>query len=338
MKRATKKTRDKKERRKERYKRIYDQFIADRQLKVKALLESGAFVHKHHIVPSCMGGGDEKENMIPLTTKDHNWAHIFLARAYDGGLYSRDLWFSVIATFGSLSAQEGYTFTKREIEYHAIAKEEAGKSMRGAGNPNWGKSEGMSIKTLSRAHDGPFDNQKVAASFLRDNYPEVWEFFISLPDVNHRQAYAKAYFDPDSREFKRKLSRLRDQTLCDLAKSRDCQTLGSKGAGKAARAFLKDKAPEALAEAEAQFALEDELTDYYRKLLGITHNRTKSKYGYTLTPERTKEVIAAAKAKGYKHPSREQSETFLNKNHKEFFNTLVARYLEEDEENAAILS
>lgn len=206
-------------------------------------------------------------------------------------------------------------------------------------NHSEGASEVMSIKMLSRSHDGPFKKKEVAASFLQNNHWDVWEYFVSLPDATHRMAYARAHFNPDSIEFKRTLSMTRGATLCCLAKSRGCQTLRSIGAWKVARAFLEDKAPEALAVAETQFEYEDELLDYYRKLLGITHDKSKSKFGYILTPERTREVRAAARAKGYNAKGcREQAETYLNKNHKEFFDALVARYLEEDKENAALLS
>lgn len=311
-----KSTESRKERRKERYKRIYDQFIADRQLKVKALLASGAFVHRHHIVPSCMGGGDEKENMIPLTVRDHNWAHIFLARAHDGGPYSRDLWLSVIGTFGMLSAQEGYTFTKREIELRALAGEEAGKAMMGEGNPMYGrtgelapmygkghlvageknprygkglngedngmygkthsneskdvlsitKKEAWALVMLAQAYGCLSKKKEDAQLHLKTYHSEVLDYFLALPDVDHRQAYARAHKDPNEPEFKLSLYLVRSVALTGLAVRHNCQTL-KRWDRKGAIAFLEANEPQALQECLEQFNYEDDLIIYYRQQL-----------------------------------------------------------------------
>lgn len=37
---------------------------------------------KHHILPKCMGGKDEENNLVKLTIKEHIFAHLFLMRAY----------------------------------------------------------------------------------------------------------------------------------------------------------------------------------------------------------------------------------------------------------------
>lgn len=63
------------------YKRVYAEFIKDRREK-EAHLEG--YSEKHHIVPRCMGGGDESENLIRLTAEDHYFSHLLLAKAYGG--------------------------------------------------------------------------------------------------------------------------------------------------------------------------------------------------------------------------------------------------------------
>lgn len=37
----------------------------------------------HHIVPKCIGGNDERENLVLLTYREHIIAHMLLARIYD---------------------------------------------------------------------------------------------------------------------------------------------------------------------------------------------------------------------------------------------------------------
>jgi hypothetical protein len=66
------------------YIRIYKEFIDDRRNKEAALLASGQYCEKHHIVPRSMGGSDRKENLISLTPEDHFFAHLQLAKAYGG--------------------------------------------------------------------------------------------------------------------------------------------------------------------------------------------------------------------------------------------------------------
>ena len=40
------------------------------------------YYEKHHILPKCMGGGNEKTNLVKLTAREHVLAHILLAKVY----------------------------------------------------------------------------------------------------------------------------------------------------------------------------------------------------------------------------------------------------------------
>jgi hypothetical protein len=44
------------------------------------------FSEKHHIVPRCLGGGDEKANMIRLSARQHFVSHLLLAKIHGGKL------------------------------------------------------------------------------------------------------------------------------------------------------------------------------------------------------------------------------------------------------------
>ena len=48
------------------YQRIYDQII--NRAKERTL---EGYKEKHHIIPKCMGGSNEKQNLIELTAKEH---------------------------------------------------------------------------------------------------------------------------------------------------------------------------------------------------------------------------------------------------------------------------
>lgn len=65
------------------YERIYNEFILDRRLKEQKILK-GQYTETHHIIPKCMGGNDQKENLIKLTPEDHFFAHLLLAKSHGG--------------------------------------------------------------------------------------------------------------------------------------------------------------------------------------------------------------------------------------------------------------
>lgn len=59
------------------YQRHYDLLIN----RAKSRNISG-YTEKHHILPKCMGGGDEPENLVRLTPEEHFVAHQLLVKIY----------------------------------------------------------------------------------------------------------------------------------------------------------------------------------------------------------------------------------------------------------------
>ena len=55
------------------YRRIYDQIIDRARQR-----ELGSYTEKHHIVPRCMGGSNEKDNLVRLTAREHFILHWIL--------------------------------------------------------------------------------------------------------------------------------------------------------------------------------------------------------------------------------------------------------------------
>ena len=61
------------------YKRIYDQLIE------KRIIESPkGYNEEHHIIPRCIGGSDEKSNLVRLTPEEHYLAHQLLVKIHPG--------------------------------------------------------------------------------------------------------------------------------------------------------------------------------------------------------------------------------------------------------------
>ncbi|WP_376960115.1 NUMOD3 domain-containing DNA-binding protein [Azospirillum sp. A26] len=62
------------------YKRIYDSLI-DRA-RARGLVDG--YTEAHHVVPRCMGGGDEPSNIVRLTAEEHFVAHELLVKMFPG--------------------------------------------------------------------------------------------------------------------------------------------------------------------------------------------------------------------------------------------------------------
>lgn len=59
------------------YKKIYDNLISKGRNRVL-----NCHVERHHIIPKCMGGTDDKENLVELTPEEHYVAHQLLVKIY----------------------------------------------------------------------------------------------------------------------------------------------------------------------------------------------------------------------------------------------------------------
>lgn len=59
------------------YEKIYNQIIA----RAKTRILDG-YKERHHIIPKCMGGTNDKENLVDLTAREHFICHWILMRLY----------------------------------------------------------------------------------------------------------------------------------------------------------------------------------------------------------------------------------------------------------------
>ena len=59
------------------YQRIYNQIVERGKIR-----QLDGYKECHHIVPKCMGGSDNKENLVELTAREHFLCHYLLVRIY----------------------------------------------------------------------------------------------------------------------------------------------------------------------------------------------------------------------------------------------------------------
>lgn len=63
------------------YNKIYESLIKRAKSRQLDPLE---YYEKHHIVPRCIGGTDDPENIVSLLASEHRFAHLCLVRIYPG--------------------------------------------------------------------------------------------------------------------------------------------------------------------------------------------------------------------------------------------------------------
>ena len=63
------------------YQKIYDRLIKNAQSR-----EIEGYFERHHIVPRCMGGSDDKQNIVKLTAREHFIAHLLLFKIHPTNL------------------------------------------------------------------------------------------------------------------------------------------------------------------------------------------------------------------------------------------------------------
>lgn len=111
------------------HKKVYDDIINRGKLRGlnKNLLDY--YTECHHIIPRCLGGTDEKSNLVLLTAKEHIICHILLTRIFPN---NRKLLFSVISfLIGSPNTKEKRGGNLISVRMASIIREEWGLSQRG---------------------------------------------------------------------------------------------------------------------------------------------------------------------------------------------------------------
>lgn len=171
------------------YKRIYNEFIADRRSKEAALIASGEYVERHHILPRSLGGGDEAENIIALTAGDHYFAHLCLAK-----IYGESQWFSVVTMLdfpGATKQRSLDKFSARKmvsVARERSAKMKAENTRKLHQDPNWAggmRSEEARVKHSTAMKD-KFSDGEYAADWNKKHAAGLKEYLADEERVEAR--------------------------------------------------------------------------------------------------------------------------------------------------------
>lgn len=115
------------------YQSIYDSLIE--RARYRAL---DCYTESHHIIPRCMGGSDDKSNLVDLTPEEHYVAHQLLVKIhpFHHGLAKAALCMSMNS--GGRQNNKLYGWLRRRASY----------TQSGEGNPFYGKKHSEETKKL----------------------------------------------------------------------------------------------------------------------------------------------------------------------------------------------
>ena len=122
------------------YQKIYNNLVERGKNRVLS-----GYKEKHHILPRCLGGTDQADNLVWLTPEEHYVCHLLLVKMYPGSL-------KVVKAAMFMSSSN--SFQQRSNKAYGWLKRQYSDFMRGPNNPTtlngpWNK--GTSIKTRKTA-------------------------------------------------------------------------------------------------------------------------------------------------------------------------------------------
>lgn len=93
----------------------YSKIYTDICERAKSRILTG-YKERHHVIPECMGGSNDKENLVDLTAEEHFVAHQLLVRMYPSN-------FKLVFALNRMSGQGAKQQSRNNKRYGWIRKE-----------------------------------------------------------------------------------------------------------------------------------------------------------------------------------------------------------------------
>lgn len=103
------------------YLKIHDQIIARAKSENRVKTKGSVYYERHHIIPKCLGGSNDKENLVLLTGREHFLVHWLLAEIHN----SRELWWALHCMLRKSKYSQGRYYPSSRII--SMAKEKFSK-------------------------------------------------------------------------------------------------------------------------------------------------------------------------------------------------------------------
>ncbi len=167
------------------YQKIYNQLISQATGRIL-----NDYVEKHHIVPKCLGGTDDKNNLVNFTPEEHFVAHQLLVKinpTHEGLVFA--LRFMATKNIKHKRNNKEYGWIKRKI-----SKLRTGHTLSvGEKNGMYGKSHSTATKELMSALAIARGSDHLKGIYKTDSYKE------NMRTVKQTRKYK--LISPDGKEF-----------------------------------------------------------------------------------------------------------------------------------------
>lgn len=176
------------------------------------LLES--YVEKHHIIPRCMNGTNDKDNLVTLTPEEHYVAHQLLVKIYPNS--PKLIYAAKMMTIGENRNNKLYGWLRRKF---SVIHSDVMK-----GKPNWNKGGKLSEATIQKMRKPKSAKHKQKLSEVkkgkkRQPLSDEWKKNISEGNKGkklteeHKQKISLANKGkPKSEETKQKMKKPKSKT------------------------------------------------------------------------------------------------------------------------------
>ena len=149
------------------YQNIYNQIVEKAKIRV---LEG--YKEKHHIIPKCLGGNNDKDNLVELTAREHFLCHLLLCEIYPN---SNKLWYALWLMIVGKNRQKSlspYVISSRTYEK---VKLEFINRIRGVSKPSnkgrkitWGDKISKSLKGKPKPKDFNQNNPNLKGRLINN--------------------------------------------------------------------------------------------------------------------------------------------------------------------------
>ena len=96
------------------YQLIHDSIIDRAKTRV---LPKETYTERHHIIPRCMGGTDDKSNLVDLTAREHFIVHKLLVEIYPN---VKGLWSAYFMMMNAKTKSQGRDYVSTSSEYERV--------------------------------------------------------------------------------------------------------------------------------------------------------------------------------------------------------------------------
>lgn len=176
------------------YKKVYDSLIDKGKKRGLDKSKLEGYFEKHHIVPKCLGGTNEKENLVLLTAREHIVAHELLQRIYPNNFKIATAMVAMLMGSKPTSERNGLVSSKQAAYYRKMFSE-LKKGTKGHSQTE------ETRKLISKINTGrkftPEQRERHSAKMKQRIITEEWKKNISKGMLGKKHPHKSQTYTPE---------------------------------------------------------------------------------------------------------------------------------------------